>query len=564
MTLEQLDRAMLPKTRGAWNLHQATRQQPLDFFVLFSSVASILGSPGQANYAAGNAFLDALAHYRRSRGLPATAINWGPWAGSGMAAEATQRVPGDQAVKSRGMAMMEPAHGLEILGQLIRSRAEQVAVMDVHWDELFRLLGTRRPVLLADIAAENKQSNGTEAASRVDHQFRQRLLAADAITRQSLVCDYIRDELARIMSIEPTSLEVDQPLSTFGLDSLLALELKNNLEGRLDFTLPMAKLMEGPSIASLAEETVRIVAGGDSPSADETRAEEWVPLLALQASGTRPPLVLLPALGGDVRCYAELVQQLDEDQPVYAFRPRGADQDLPPHQSMDEMIADYATALRQLQPEGPYNLAGWSTGGIFAFALAEALERAGEAVAMVALFDSPLPSICDEVDLDDDARFLCDLVNFANRFAGTDVRIEYNEISALPHEERFPSALEEARRQGTVPPETPESLIRRLVHVGEANVRVIQGYEPTTITAPVQLFVPDIKGGLAEVSGREMPDDVDHGWSSQVGQPVELHTIPGDHFTMMVGDGAAQLARQLTNGMNQPATHGREHSPAHK
>jgi myxalamid-type polyketide synthase MxaB len=126
MTLEQLDRAMLPKTRGAWNLHQATRQQPLDFFVLFSSVASILGSPGQANYAAGNAFLDALAHYRRSRGLPATAINWGPWAGSGMAAEATQRVPGDQAVKSRGMAMMEPAHGLEILGQLIRSRAEQV------------------------------------------------------------------------------------------------------------------------------------------------------------------------------------------------------------------------------------------------------------------------------------------------------------------------------------------------------------------------------------------------------------------------------------------------------
>jgi thioesterase domain-containing protein len=322
--------------------------------------------------------------------------------------------------------------------------------------------------------------------------------------------------------------------------------------------------MEGPSIASLAEETVRIVAGGDSPSADETRAEEWVPLLALQASGTRPPLVLLPALGGDVRCYAELVQQLDEDQPVYAFRPRGADQDLPPHQSMDEMIADYATALRQLQPEGPYYLAGWSTGGIFAFALAEALERAGEAVAMVALFDSPLPSICDEVDLDDDARFLCDLVNFANRFAGTDVRIEYNEISALPHEERFPSALEEARRQGTVPPETPESLIRRLVHVGEANVRVIQGYEPTTITAPVQLFVPDIKGGLAEVSGREMPDDVDHGWSSQVGQPVELHTIPGDHFTMMVGDGAAQLARQLTNGMNQPATHGREHSPAHK
>ena len=85
---------------------------------------------------------------------------------------------------------------------------------------------------------------------------------------------------------------------------------------------------------------------------------------------------------------------------------------------MDEMIADYLAALRELQPAGPYYLAGWSTGGIFAFALAEALERAGEEVALLALFDTPLPSICDDVDVEDDARFLCDLVNFANRFSG--------------------------------------------------------------------------------------------------------------------------------------------------
>ena len=92
------------------------------------------------------------------------------------------------------------------------------------------------------------------------------------------------------------------------------------------------------------------------------------------------------------------LKQLGDDQPVYAFRPRGVDQDLPPHLTMDEMIADYVAALRELQPAGPYYLAGWSTGGIFAFALAEALERAGEEVAAVALFDTPLPSICDEVD----------------------------------------------------------------------------------------------------------------------------------------------------------------------
>jgi thioesterase domain-containing protein len=239
------------------------------------------------------------------------------------------------------------------------------------------------------------------------------------------------------------------------------------------------------------------------------------------------------------------VQQLGEDQPVYAFRPRGTDQNLPPHRSMEEMIVDYAAALRKLQPTGPYYLAGWSTGGIFAFALAEALERSGDEVALLALLDTPLPSICDEIDLGDDARFLCDLVNYANRFAGTDVRVNYSEVSALEPEERFSMILAEARRQGTVPADTPESFIRRLVSVGEANVQVIQGYTPRAISAPVQLFVPKTKGGLAEVSGRELPDANDLGWSTEVGQEVEIRELPGDHFTMMVGEGALQLARQL-------------------
>jgi thioesterase domain-containing protein len=346
--------------------------------------------------------------------------------------------------------------------------------------------------------------------------------------------------------VEPGKLELNQPLSTFGLDSLLALELKNNLEIRLDFTLPMAKLMEGPSIASLAEETIRLVTSEAAASTVGAIAEEWVPLLALRSRGTRPPLVLLPALGGDIRCYADLVQKLGDDQPVYAFRPRGVDQELPPHLSMDEMIADYVAALRAMQPAGPYYLAGWSTGGIYAFALAEELERSGDEVALVALLDTPLPSICDEVHLDDDAKFLCDLANFANRFSGTDVRFNYEELSALPPDERFAVILAEARRQGTVPVEAPESFIRRLVKVGEANVAVIQGYSPQSITAPVYLFVPTIKGGLAEVSGRATPVDEDNGWTEQVGQPLKLYELPGDHFTMMLDGSASELARRLS------------------
>ena len=554
MTLEQLDAALRPKAVGAWNLHAAARDAPLDFFILFSSVASVLGSPGQANYAAGNAYLDALAHERRAAGLPATAINWGPWAGAGMAAEAGR----SDAVKSRGMGLIEPQHAVALLERSIGTSAAQVAVMDAHWDDILRLYGARRPALLEHMAAELHESGAAPAVGRVDHSFRQELLAADDSTRRALVCEYIRSELARIMGVEPAQLELDQPLSTFGLDSLLALELKNNIESRLDFTLPMAKLMEGPSVASLAEETVRLVAGSAAASTLAAVTEEWVPLLELRAEGTRPPLVLLPALGGDIRCYAAVVQELGDDQPVYAFRPRGADQNLPPHQSMDEMIADYVAALRAMQPVGPYYLGGWSTGGIYAFALAEALERSGDEVALVALFDTPLPSICDKVDLDDDAKFLCDLVNFANRFSGTDVRFNYEEVSALLPEVRFETILAEACRQGTIPADAPESFIRRLVGVGEANVAVIQGYSPRPIDAPVHLFVPSIKGGLAEVSGRELPDVEDNGWSEHVGQSVELHELSGDHFTMMLDDAAKALVRQLTALIGQKSAHGRQ------
>jgi NADPH:quinone reductase-like Zn-dependent oxidoreductase/thioesterase domain-containing protein/acyl carrier protein len=542
MTLEQLDRAMAPKVQGSWNLHVAMQGAPLDFFVLFSSVASVLGSPGQANYAAGNAYLDALAHARRAQGLPATAINWGPWAGSGMAAEAGR----DTSVKSRGMGLIEPELGLELLGRLIRSNAAQVAVMDAGWSDMLRMLGSRRPSLLTKIAEEVKESGGEATTGRVDHAFRQQLIDANDATRTSLVQEYIRQELARIIGVDPSGLETDQPLSTFGLDSLLALELKNNLEGRLDFTLPMAKLMEGPSIASLATVTAELlVAGRQSDASAQAAAEEWTPLVALQKLGTRPPLFLLPALGGDIRCYADLVQLLGEEQPVYAFRPRGVDQDLPPHVTMEEMVGDYVAALRELQPAGPYYVAGWSAGGVVAHALAEALEGAGEEVALFAMFDAPLPSVFEGVNVDDDARFLCELVSFASRFSGTDVQIHHEELTKLAPEEQFQFALAEARKTGIVPVETPEAYIRRLVRAGEANVRVLQGYQPSPLTAPIRLFVPASKTALEGLAGIAPVTDDDRGWSGHDGQVVELHEVPGDHFTMMLGDGAAVIAQHL-------------------
>ena len=261
-------------------------------------------------------------------------------------------------------------------------------------------------------------------------------------------------------------------------------------------------------------------------------------------------MILLPGLGGDARYYADLVHRLDDDQPVYVFRPLGLDQDVPPHVTIAEMTSAYLPALRELQPVGPYHLAGWSTGGTFAFALAEALEREGEEVAVLALMDSPLPSICDEINLEHNARFFCDLINFANRCAGADVSINYEKIARLPVGEQFAAVLDEARATGMVPAEMPESFMRQIVRVGEGNVRALQSYRPSAIVAPILFFVPEIKEALAELSGRAASSDEDLGWSREVGQPAELRTVPGDHFSMMGGKSAALIAQDLARLLN--------------
>ena len=170
--------------------------------------------------------------------------------------------------------------------------------------------------------------------------------------------------------------------------------------------------------------------------------------------------------------------------------------------------------------------------------------------------DSPLPSICDEVDLEDDARFFCDLINFANRCSGADVSINYEKIANFPVDEQFAAVLDEARATGMVPADMPESFMRQIVRVGEGNVRALQSYQPSAIARTILFFVPEMKEALAELSGRAASSDEDLGWSREVGQLVELRTVPGDHFTMMVGKSAALIAQDLAQLLNGSLTEG--------
>src|SRR5262249_23200742 len=242
---ERMWTAMRPKMIGAWNLHALTIGIPLDFFVMFSSITSIIGNPGQANYVAGNAFLDMLAYYRRARGLPALTVNWGRVGDVGHVVnnpEATQRLD------RLGITIMPLSETLDALDELMSSDAVQVAAAQVEWKGIFRVTGSRIPArysgLVGDAVAEEGRSTASSGARDI--------LEAEEAALPSLLERYMRDLLARAMGTSPARIDLQQSLFNLGVDSLIAVEVRNRVHADLGVNVPLAKLMKSASISSFA------------------------------------------------------------------------------------------------------------------------------------------------------------------------------------------------------------------------------------------------------------------------------------------------------------------------
>ena len=545
MDLDRLDRVLAPKLAGAWNLHRATLDQPIDLFVCFSSMAAVLGSPGQGNYAAGNAFLDGLASYRRSQGLPATSINWGPWAQSGMAAEAGR---GAQ-IKSRGVEMLPPDQSLMVLGDALQHEVTNLVVMDVQWSDMLRLMTGRRPPLLGNMIGESDTYADESTGADVDHEFRAKLLVSGENERIAKLGAYFADELANIMGIDATDLNLEQPLSNLGLDSLMAMELKNKLESRLILNIPMARFLEGPSVNKLAAVAAELIGDGSEASVSVDIAQagpaetDWSPLLPLQREGKSDPLFFIHPAGGDVRCYLEVARKLGNQRPIYVLRARGIEHSIPPHHSIPEMAADYLAAMDKIKGKGPYHLAGWSTGGIYAYEIAHQITKQNGELGTLIFIDSPTPAIFSKVDLADEARFLFDLVNFSNYFAGADMVVSYDDLRRQQPEQRIQTVLSEAVKHKVFPPDVSADHIRRLIDVCRAHSRAIMDYKPPKSGHEVHIFRPGDVSVLMEASSQKLTADL--GWNQYLTNRFNFYQIPGDHFSMMTGDNAARLARLI-------------------
>jgi NAD(P)-dependent dehydrogenase (short-subunit alcohol dehydrogenase family)/acyl carrier protein len=237
-----------PKIDGAWELHQATKGKPLDCFVLFSSIASLLGSPAQANYAAGNAFLDGLARYREAAGLPALSVQWGPWDEIGMTARLAER--DRQRLAERGLLPMTPARAIETMERLLGGASGCVGVW--AWDR-----AKYRVTLPEGVPAFYRRvfSDAPPAVveARADGEAKANLAALPPTQRTEAIEQLISKSVASILGLA-SPLDVDRAKGLFdiGIDSLTAIDLKLRLEKALGQPLRTTIAFDYPTAAAMA------------------------------------------------------------------------------------------------------------------------------------------------------------------------------------------------------------------------------------------------------------------------------------------------------------------------
>lgn len=253
--LMQLDwarfaKVLSPKMQGVWNLHRLTQGIPLDFLVAFSSAAAVMGSPGQANYGAANAFLDAFAGYRHTQGLPALSLNWGVWENTGLIATLDDQARGYWA--KRGMGVMPPEQAVEAFGRALERQAvSQMMVLPMDRAQIGQVASPLLRTLARSV--QSAEVNGHQPGDAPLELVR-RWNETAPNRRRKLLLEFIRDEVIRVLGLRSNQvIDPRQPLNELGLDSLLAVEMRNALSAAVGASLPATVLFDYPTSDALAD-----------------------------------------------------------------------------------------------------------------------------------------------------------------------------------------------------------------------------------------------------------------------------------------------------------------------
>jgi acyl carrier protein len=244
MTESDFTKVMAPKIKGARALHDVFGGVDLEFFVMFGSAGSVIASPGQGNYAAANAFLDAFAHYRQAKGLPALTIGWGPWS-VGMVEELKL----EKLYAQRGIELITPAAGTRILDRLINQKTPNVIAISADWVRARRAgLSSQLPPMFSELGTAETSTD----AGHSDSSILEVLAELPEADRLDIVAGHVQQIAAAVFELGVADIGPDDALDEIGLDSLMAMEFRLRINAMFTIDLPLLELLRGVSVNSVA------------------------------------------------------------------------------------------------------------------------------------------------------------------------------------------------------------------------------------------------------------------------------------------------------------------------
>lgn len=332
-----------------------------------------------------------------------------------------------------------------------------------------------------------------------------------------------------------------------GGDSLSAIRLVVGIEQRYGISIPMSTFGAGSTVADLAQRVAH------------RRVSTFDPVVPVKSTGDRPPLFLVHPIGGNVLCYNELGRALPDNQPLYALQASGIEVGTTASESISQMAHDYLEAIRRIQPEGPYHLAGWSLGGLIAFEMARQLEEIGTEKGSLVLLDTITMRQEASAELPASKLYSYFLWELLWGTLGADTPVDPLPDDLESDDDALDVIISRAADHGVLPRTGSRELVRRLLDVFRAAWRAGATYRPTPIALDVTLLracepLPEVLRSAHDVGGSRYAEPT-YGWDTLVGGHLDVIDVPGDHLTMVTEPHAAVLAAHLADHVERQSNY---------
>lgn len=371
-----------------------------------------------------------------------------------------------------------------------------------------------------------------------------RILPVPSSDRQSLSEGFVaaRDSLELQLTqiwLEVLNLQTVGVRDNFfelGGNSLIALRLMSEIQQQFGKNLPLATLFQSSTIEQQAD---LISQNNDSP---------WSPLVTIQPKGTKPAIFCVPGIGGNVIYFYDLASQLDSDRPFYALQALGLDGESQPHQRIEDMAACYIKALQAVQPLGPYILAGHSFGSWVAFEMAKQLQEKGHEIALLAVIDfwAPMTDNNSSSINWDDAKLLTRIGKQIKHLSGTNLEISFEKLVDLEPEEKLNYFKKQLQKVNLLPQKAGTLPIKGMLQVYKSCLQV--SYFPEKVN-PTSISVFRAIEGFPDWAEIKEPfalkENVSWGWENFSLSSVDIHWVPGDHYTLLSKPHVQVLAEKL-------------------